>query len=467
MKNSNTNKLLLALLISSLLVLSLSGLGKAQTTAGQDYDNVGPSAVSMGSIVPVETFTGQISWSIDGLGVYPGFTGDIQVEKPAGATVKAAFMGVATTGFYDYELAAGDVKIDGSDFVWSIETSSSIFSWNYWGEVTSLVKTKIDAAAAGTIDFTITENEEKTEEIDGEILVVIFDDPNQATINTIVLLFGAQDVTGDTFNIGLAEPLDLSVTTQMDMSLGISYSYQVDGDQYSEVTVNSVRMSTSSGGEDDGTSTNGALMTVGGIGDSNSNPADPYATPTDARSDDELYSLMPFVSEGDDKITVYTLNPSVDDNIFFAGLFLNGAVAVVGEGIVLAPPEATNLVGSPHTVTATVQDDSGAPIVGREVTFRVVAGPHVETEEKVTTDENGKASFTYTGTNLGTDIIQASFINSQGQRVVSNEVTKKWDPIDQVIPEVPLGTVVGLGSMILALSLYFAVPKIRGKKTIP
>jgi hypothetical protein len=421
----------------------------------------------MGSIVPVETFTGQISWSIDGLGVYPGSTGTIQVQKPAGATVKAAFMGVATTGGTGHKLTAGDVKIDGSDFVWSIETSSSISSWNYWGEVTSLVKTKIDAAAAGTVDFTISEVDSYY--IDGEILVVVFDDPNQMTTNTIVLLFGAQDIAGDTFNIGLAEPLDLSVTTQLDMSLGISYGQQaVSTNQYSQVDVNTARLSTSAGGEDDGEdNTNGALITVGGIGDSNSNPADPYATPTDPRDDDELYTLYPFVEEGDNTITVYTLNPSNDDNIFFAGLFLNGAVAVVGEGIVLAPPEATNLVGTEHTVTATVQDATGAPIVGQEVTFNVVAGPHIGTTGAATTDETGKASFTYTGTYLGTDIIQASFINSQEQLVISNEVTKKWNPIDQVIPEVPLGTVVGVGSMILALSLYFAVPKIRGKKPIP
>ena len=102
------------------------------------------------------------------------------------------------------------------------------------------MKTKIDSAAAGTIDFTITETEDNTYDIDGEILVVVFDDPNQMTTNTIVLLFGAQDIAGDTFNIGLAEPLDLSVTTQLDMSLGISYSYQYGGDQqYSIVTVNS------------------------------------------------------------------------------------------------------------------------------------------------------------------------------------------------------------------------------------
>ena len=61
----------------------------------------GPS-ISMHPVVtriePAITEVGKISWSIDGLGVYPNSTGIIQVEKPAGATVKSAYMAAATTG---------------------------------------------------------------------------------------------------------------------------------------------------------------------------------------------------------------------------------------------------------------------------------------------------------------------------------------------------------------------------------
>ncbi len=146
--------------------------------------------------------------------------------------------------------------------------------------------------------------------------------------------------------------------------------------------------------------------------------------------------------------------------------YINVAEGGVGGGsIVLSPLEATNLVGSPHTVTAVVQDDTGAPIVGQAVTFEVIAGPHAGVTGQAVTDSTGTARFIYIGTSLGTDTIQASFTNGQGQAVTSNAVTKTWNPIDQVIPEVPLGTVVGLGSMILAFSIYFAMPKIRGKKT--
>jgi len=409
-----------------LFVLAFAPQVYAQSEPGVDTEGIGLSEVTMGSIVPVVTETGKISLSVDGLGVYPGNSGTIQVEKPAGATVRSAYMAAATTGFTNYRLADGDIMIDGVGIAWDIETRSSISSWNYWADVTSIVKSKIDAAPAGRVDFTITEK--NTYGIDGEILAVIFDDPNQTTDNTIVLLFGAQDVAGDTFAIGLAEPIDTSdPNLVLDMSLGISYGYQrYGGGQYSIVDVNGVRLTTSAGGEDDGDHSNGALLTVGGLDDSNANPPDPYATPSNPRTDDELYNLIPFVSDGDTSIHVYTRNPSNDDNIFFAALFLASTTAVVGEGILLAPVSASNPVGSEHTVTATVQDDLGNPIVGRDVTFTIVSGPHAGLSYIDTTDANGQATFTYTGTSAGTDVIEATMVDSQGNTVTSNQVTKEW-----------------------------------------
>lgn len=428
-----------------------------------------PSEPTMGSIVPVVTETGKISLSIDGLGVYPGNTGTIQVEKPAGATVRKAYMSAATTGFRSHKLSVGDIKIDGIDVNWAIETPSSISSWNYWAEVTSIVKAKIDAAPAGRVDFTITEKSADTYNIDGELLAVIFDDPSQTTDNTVVLLFGAQDIAGDTFAIGMAEPIDLSdPNLVLDLSLGISYGYQTADDQYSYVDVNGVRITSWAGGEDDASTTpgqNGKLLTVGGLDDSNANPLDPNAKPVgDFRYDDELYNLIPFVDDGDTTINVWTQNPSTDDNIFFAALYLS-TVAVVGEGILLAPISATNMVGTQHTVTATVQDDLGNPIVGRDVDFAIVSGPHaVIPAVTAPTDTNGEATFTYTGISIGTDIIEASFVNSQGDTVTSNQVSKEWTPIDKVIPEVPLGTVAASAAMIIALVAYATKSKWRSKQ---
>lgn len=137
-------------------------------------------------LIPVVTEVGKISWSIDGLGVYPDTSGIIQVEKPAGSTVRCAYMAAATTGFSGYRLQPGDIKIDGVDVLWTKEIANSISSYNYWADVTSLVKGKIDTAPAGRVDFTITET--PAYETDGEMLVVIFDDPAQQTDNTIIWL---------------------------------------------------------------------------------------------------------------------------------------------------------------------------------------------------------------------------------------------------------------------------------------
>ena len=243
--------------------------------------------------------------------------------------------------------------------------------------MTNIVKATIDAAPAGILNFTVTEA--NTYSIEGEILVVIFNDPTMTTDNTIVLLFGAQDVNGDSFHINLGSPItNESLSHPLDLSLGISFGYQPAG-QYSIVDVNGQRMSTSAGGQDDGQPENGALLTVGGVGDTDANPPDPYATDIyGCRYDDELYNLNPYVSVGNTSIDVYTQNPSMDDNIFFAALNLQAQTALVNEGILLTPPSAGNTIGQNHTVTATVQDNDGNPIVGRLVNFTILSAPTLD-----------------------------------------------------------------------------------------
>jgi len=392
---------------------------------GTDSENVGPSPITLESIDPVVTETGFISLSVDASGSNAA-SAIIQVNKPAGATVRGAYMAAASTGFSGRTLNDGDVKIDGVDVNWDMTEPSSISSVNHWADVTSIVKPAIDAAPSGLVDFTITEV--NTSGIDGEILAVIFDDPAQTTNNTIVLLFGAQNIAGDTFAIGLASPIDKSdPALVLDLSLGISFGFQqFGGGQRSEIDVNSERMTSSAGGEDDGEHANGGLITAGGIGDTNDNP-DPFALPSNERTDDELYSLLPFVDDGDTNISVFTINPSNDDNIFFGALFLGSTVAVVGEGILLTPDTAVNDLNTQHTVTAKVQDTNGDPIEGREVTFTIVSGPHAGLTDTDTTDSSGEATFTYTGTSEGTDVIEASFVNNEQETVTSNQVKKTWE----------------------------------------
>jgi len=376
------------------------------------------------NLQPYVTTNGRISYSIDGAG-YTASSGIIQVQKPAGATVRKAYMAAATTGYTSYKLPAGSVKINGNNVVWQTEIANDISSYNYMADVTTIVKPIVDSAPAGMINIPVSEAD--SSDTEGEILVVIFDDPNVLTDNSVILLFGAQKTTGDTFWLSLARPYDPQVTKNISLSLGISYSYQVSDSQYSIIDVNTRRLTTWAGGEDDGQSANGALLTVGGINDTIANPPDPYATKVgNFRYDDELYDLRPFVTTGSQAINVTTKNPSMNDNIFFGAFYTEGNNAIVGEGITLSPTSATTVIGTSYSVKAYVQNDLGKVIPNRQVNFSITSGPNSPKTGRGTTDSTGVTYFTYTGTTVGTDTIVATMIDSDGEVSTSNTVTSTW-----------------------------------------
>ena len=290
-----------------------------ENPAGNSLNPISRQSISSQSLSRTVSEFGNISLSLDAMGTMSS-TGIVQVNKPEGATVRKAYLMSATTGFQQVRLETGDVKLQETSVVWEKEIPSSISSYNYWADVTAIVTPVVNAAAPGLVDLEIAEN--SSAGIDGEILAVLFDDPNQTNNNNILLYFGAQDVDGDSFVIDFGAPIDKDdPNISLDYSLGISYGYQATI-QYSQVDVNGSRLTTSAGGQDDGEPFNGALITVGGIGDSNDNPPDPNAGPDNPRSDDELYDLMPFVKDGDTTIKIDTVNPSDDDNILFAAVSL-------------------------------------------------------------------------------------------------------------------------------------------------
>jgi hypothetical protein len=87
------------------------------------------------------------------------------------------------------------------------------------------------------------------------------------------------------------------------------------------------------------------LITAGGIGDSNANPADPNTIGNSAY-DDELYSLVPFLHNGDTSFTIFTQNPSADDNIFLMGLHTAAEVGSVNPNPTVPEPGTMLLLGS-------------------------------------------------------------------------------------------------------------------------
>jgi len=384
--------------------------------------------------------TGKLFLSVDGAGSNSA-SHIAQVEKPnALATVQKAFV-MAASFCGANTIPNNSVSINGTSIAWD-ESVVNAFFFSVRADVTSIVKPVVDSSAPGRINFTFAEVAANNGCIDGEALAVVFDDPTQTRDTTIILLFGGQALSGDTFAITLGEPIDPnSAGARADMGLGISFGFQPSG-QFSIVNVNGQRLTSSAGGQDDGGSFNGGLITVGGLDDSNANPPDPNATdltcgpPAAPRCDDELYSLLPFITANDAGISVFSQNPSNNDNVFFGYFHLSGA-AIVGEGIVLSPTSASNPVGTEHTVTAKVSNDNGVPVQGALVTFNVISGPNAGDNGTDTTDVNGEATFTYTGDGgAGTDQIQASFVDSQENTKTSNTVTKEWTPTEANTPPV-------------------------------
>jgi len=105
-------------------------------------------------------------------------------------------------------------------------------------------------------------------------------------------------------------------------------------------------------------------------------------------------------------------------------------LAIVGEitaqpKVELVQPGAASLAGSPFSLTAAVTE-AGVPRNGVPVTF-TVTGANPQSGSS-TTNETGRATFTYSGTNAGTDHIVASFLDRAGKTVISNEVTQTWIP---------------------------------------
>jgi len=99
-------------------------------------------------------------------------------------------------------------------------------------------------------------------------------------------------------------------------------------------------------------------------------------------------------------------------------------VTVISD-INLDPDNATNPVGSSHTLTATVKEDA-TPVVGTTVTFTVIAGPNFGATGTGVTDASGEATWSYSSTVAGTDTIEATFVDRLGRTQRSDRVTKEW-----------------------------------------
>jgi hypothetical protein len=268
-------------------------------------------------------FNGNGNWSIDGCGsntTSPNVC-DISAEVPTGSTIEAAFLYSSLTP------SASLVSVDFDGTVINALDWTNLGSTGgltaYRTDVTTQVAAKIGGGSASPFTFSI-DAETPNSRIDGEVLAIIYSNPAEDT-QTIAILDGFSAQGGDTAALNLASALTPTEKAALaaNMSLAIGFGNQGDG-QRSEIDVNGVNLTTCAGGQDDGrdmAAANGNLITVGGLGDDPSNNHD--CTQSGPRQDDELYDLAPFVNVGDTQIVIDTINPSNDDNIFFAAFKIN------------------------------------------------------------------------------------------------------------------------------------------------
>lgn len=285
------------------------------------------------------TFSGSGGYSADGLGQFaPG--GTIQAEVPAGSTVVQAYLYGTYSFTIDPTLAERTIDFDGMSVELTKISEVGLFLSTARADITAQVATKV-GAGGGITDFAVNSDPSA---LDGVALLVLFSNPT-LPFTTIAVLDGGASQAGDSATFTFAAPLDKTVPGfSARLSLGSGFSFQgstgghecgTGAAQSSLVDINAVRLTSCAGHYDDGDTGNGALITVGGVGDSIANPADPNQQPADLATprvlDDELYDLDPFLTQGAAGVTISTSNPSQDDNLFLAVIAITARATVSTE----------------------------------------------------------------------------------------------------------------------------------------
>jgi len=299
------------------------------------------------------TFTGKGGYSADGMGADFGNMGTVSADIPAGSTIEQAIL-YATSNFGNAPVASVGVTLDGTPYTLDDMTQSeydgccSLQSFKHTSAgLTAQVAAKFASDGPGVIDFAVVETNNPGGEIDGTALVVTFSNPASPDVSVIVL-DGGLSVTPAITTVFFGAPLD-TAGLEATLALGIGFGFQssfldphvCSGGQRSSVDINFMRLTTCAGGADDRetgeTASDGNLFTVGGFDDLTDNPIDPFAT---TGIDDELYNLVPFVTNGDTQLDIVTANFSEDDIIFLAIVEVNivGVSLTCGDGII-TPPE--------------------------------------------------------------------------------------------------------------------------------
>ncbi|CAG1017640.1 hypothetical protein BURC_02309 [Burkholderiaceae bacterium] len=297
------------------------------------------SGAASANLTLAGSWNGNVGLSVDGIGSNASPTGDVQAVIPVGATILQAYLYSAGTPFPWYAdspntlaayngagiTLAGNAITNFDTLMGATSTRADIGQWyTARADVTSVVQALAAGAVTDNFSWSVSEGS-LSNRIDGEVLAIVYSHAS-LPMGSVALLNGGQNTGGETSIVNLGTPLTDPTAVGFAAQLGLGISFSCCGQQ-STVEINGSGLTTTAGNFNDGlVASDGSLFTVGGIGDDPGNNVG-YA------SDDELYDLRPFLAAGDTSFSIFTQNPTNDDNIFFASLYLTGDIRDVTPAI--------------------------------------------------------------------------------------------------------------------------------------
>lgn len=304
---------------------------------------------------PLNFYTGGAAFSADGVNntgnnTAAGSSGFLRVETAPNPTVAQAFLYNITFGATPGPADTATATLNGNPVTLSFAGTQNLIAGfdlsTFRADVTSIVAPLVNGGPGGIVNVPISAIGGDTDggTSDGAALMVVYRAPSIPSIQSVGIIDGSQGGSGGPQNtaFALAGPLDKSVPGfNAILSVGINFSFQGgasahacgSGAQFSLIDVNGTRLSSCAGNFDDGSGANGGLITIGGVGDSTDNPADPNCSAgspcASGITDDELYDVSSFLNQGDTSVFLTTFNPSNDDALFVSALQLSAEIANV------------------------------------------------------------------------------------------------------------------------------------------
>ena len=287
---------------------------------------------------PAMQLTGNVGLSVDAVGSNSTPVGNVSAYIPVGATIEKAFLYSAGTPYPFYSdsphtLAAynaAGITLSGAPItifdtlVGATSIRADIGAWyTARADVTALITSLTTGSVTPNYSFAVTEGTLNSR-IDGMLLAIAYSLPSLPT-GSVIFLDGGQATGGETTTVNFGSPLGDTSDPAFAAVLGLGISFSCCS-QASTVQVNGTTLTDFAGNSDDGISTDGGLITAGGIGDI------PLASASSYAEDHELYNLVSYLSAGDTSFSIFTRNPTNDDNIFFASLYTT-ATASIGAAV--------------------------------------------------------------------------------------------------------------------------------------